>query len=105
MHEASLPLEGYRGSRPVRVGNAAFEQLQLDIYGALVDAVYVYNKYPQPMSGALWRDVRRLIGWVCDNWQRDDHGIWELRGDQLPWVHSKVMCWVAIDRGLRQCRV
>jgi GH15 family glucan-1,4-alpha-glucosidase len=104
LHEASLPLEGYRGSRPVRVGNAAFEQLQLDIYGALIDAVYLHNKYARPIAGALWRDVRRLINWVCDNWQRDDQGIWELRGNPRPLVHSKVMCWVAIDRGLRLAR-
>jgi GH15 family glucan-1,4-alpha-glucosidase len=104
LHEDMLPLEGYCGSRPVRVGNAAFEQLQLDIYGALIDAVYLYNKYAQPITGALWRDVRRLVNWVCDNWQRDDQGIWELRGDPRPLVHSKVMCWVAIDRGLRLAR-
>ena len=104
LHEEILPLEGYRGSRPVRVGNAAFQQLQLDIYGALIDAVYLYNKYAQPITGALWRDVRRLVNWVCDNWQREDQGIWELRGDARPLVHSKVMCWVAIDRGLRLAR-
>jgi GH15 family glucan-1,4-alpha-glucosidase len=104
LHEETLALEGYRGSRPVRVGNAAFEQLQLDIYGALIDAVYLYNKYAQPITGALWRDVRRLVNWVCDNWQRDDQGIWELRGEARQLVHSKVMCWVAIDRGLRLAR-
>jgi GH15 family glucan-1,4-alpha-glucosidase len=94
-------LEGYRGSRPVRVGNDAFKQLQLDIYGALIDAVYLYNKYSQPITGALWRDVRRVVNWVCDNWRQDDLGIWELRGKPRPLVHSKMMCWVAIDRGLR----
>jgi GH15 family glucan-1,4-alpha-glucosidase len=104
LKETILELEGYRGSRPVRVGNAAFEQLQLDIYGALIDAVYLYNKYARPITGALWRDVCRLVNWVCDNWQRDDQGIWELRGDPRPLVHSKVMCWVAIDRGLRLAR-
>lgn len=104
LKETVLDLEGYRGSRPVRVGNAAFEQQQLDIYGALIDAVYLYNKYARPITGALWRDVRRLVDWVCDNWQRDDQGIWELRCDPRPLVHSKVMCWVAIDRGLRLAR-
>lgn len=104
LKETILELEGYRGSRPVRVGNAAFEQLQLDIYGALIDAVYLYNKYAQPITGALWRDVCRLVDWVCDNWHRDDQGIWELRGEPRPLVHSKVMCWVAIDRGLRLAR-
>lgn len=101
LHEEVLSLEGYRGSHPVRTGNAAFEQLQLDIYGALIDAVYLYNKYAQPITGSLWRDVRRLVNWVCDNWHHDDQGIWELRGQPRPLVHSKVMCWVAIDRGLR----
>jgi GH15 family glucan-1,4-alpha-glucosidase len=102
LHERILPQwEGYRGSRPVRVGNDAFQQMQLDIYGALIDAVYLYNKYAQPITGALWRDVRRLVDWVCDNWQHDDQGIWEVRGQPRPMVHSKVMCWVAVDRGLR----
>lgn len=105
LHESTLQLDGYRGSRPVRVGNAAFEQMQLDIYGALIDAVYLYNKYAQPITGAMWRDVCRLINWVCDNWQRDDQGIWELRGEPRQLVHSKVMCWVAIDRGLRLARM
>lgn len=104
LHETMLPLEGYRGSRPVRLGNAAFEQVQLDIYGALIDAAYLYNKYAQPITGALWRDVRRLVDWVCDNWHRQDQGIWELRGEPRSLVHSKVVCWVAIDRGLRLAR-
>jgi GH15 family glucan-1,4-alpha-glucosidase len=94
-------LSGYCGSRPVRIGNGAFEQLQLDIYGALIDAVYLYNKYAQPITSELWKDVRRLVDWVCDNWQKTDHGIWEPRENPRPLVHSKVMCWVAIDRGLR----
>lgn len=102
LHEEILAhLDGYRGSKPVRVGNDAFKQVQLDIYGALIDAVYLYNKYAQPITGTLWKDVRRLVDWVCENWQQDDLGIWELRGDPRPLVHSKVMCWVAVDRGLR----
>jgi GH15 family glucan-1,4-alpha-glucosidase len=102
LHERTLAhLEGYRGSRPVRIGNDAFKQLQLDIYGALIDAVYLYNKYGQPVTWRLWKDVRRLVDWVCANWQRPDQGIWEPRGDPRPFVHSKVMCWVAVDRGLR----
>jgi len=105
LHERTLAhLKGYRGSRPVRIGNDAFKQLQLDIYGALIDAVYLYNKYGQPITWRLWKDVRRLVDWVCANWQRPDQGIWELRGDPLPLVHSKVMCWVAVDRGLRLAR-
>jgi len=94
-------LSGYRNSGPVRVGNDAVKQLQLDIYGALIDAVYLYNKYVEPISWGLWKDVRRLVDWVCDNWQQEDRGIWEVRGDPKHFVHSKVMCWVALDRGAR----
>ena len=94
-------LEGYRGSRPVRVGNGAYNQLQLDIYGELMDSVYLYNKYGTPISYDLWKHLRRMINWVCDNWQRTDEGIWEVRGGQQHFVYSKLMCWVAVDRGLR----
>ena len=94
-------LEGYRGSKPVRVGNGAHRQLQLDIYGELLDSVYLYNKYGMPISYDLWRNLRRLINWVADNWQRKDSGVWEVRGGQQHFVYSKLMCWVALDRGLR----
>jgi GH15 family glucan-1,4-alpha-glucosidase len=94
-------LEGYRGSRPVRVGNGAYNQLQLDIYGELMDAVYLYNKYGDPIWYELWTHLRRLIDWVCDNWRREDEGVWEVRGGRRHFVYSKLMCWVAIDRGLR----
>ena len=94
-------LEGYRGSRPVRVGNDACHQLQLDIYGELMDAVYLYNKHGDPISYDLWTRLRTLINWVCDNWQREDEGIWETRGGRKHFVYSKLMCWVALDRGLR----
>jgi GH15 family glucan-1,4-alpha-glucosidase len=94
-------LEGYRGSRPVRIGNAAFRQLQLDIYGELMDAVYLHNKYASPISYDLWRRLRPLTDWVCDNWQRPDEGIWEVRGGPRHFVYSKLMCWVALDRAVR----
>ena len=94
-------LEGYRQSRPVRVGNGAYNQLQLDIYGELMDSVYLYNKYGSPISYDLWTDLRRLLNWVCDNWRRKDEGIWEVRGGQQHFLYSKLMCWVALDRGLR----
>ncbi len=94
-------LDGYRGSSPVRVGNGAYGQLQLDIYGELMDAVYLYNKYGTPISYDFWTHLRELINWVCDNWTRTDEGIWEVRGEQQHFVYSKVMCWVALDRGLR----
>ncbi len=93
--------EGYRESRPVRIGNGAFHQLQMDIYGELLDSVYLYNKYGTAISYDLWTHLRRMINWVCDNWQRPDEGIWEIRAGQQHFVYSKLMCWVAVDRGLR----
>ena len=94
-------LEGYMGSKPVRVGNDAYKQLQLDIYGELMDAAYLFNKHGAPISYEIWLSLRRLVDWVCDNWQRKDAGIWEIRGSQENFVYSKLMCWVAVDRGLR----
>lgn len=94
-------LEGYCGSRPVRVGNAAYRQLQLDIYGELMDAVYLHNKHGAPISYDLWARLRRIVDWVCDHWQQPDAGIWEVRGGHKHFVYSKLMCWVALDRALR----
>jgi GH15 family glucan-1,4-alpha-glucosidase len=94
-------LEGYRGSRPVHLGNGACDQLQLDIYGELMDSVYLFNKYGMPISFDLWTHLRRHINWLCDNWRLDDAGIWETRGQPRQFVYSKVMAWVAIDRALR----
>ncbi len=94
-------LEGYRGSRPVRIGNGAYDQLQLDIYGELLDAVYLYAKHGGLVSYDLWTHLRRLLSWVCENWQRPDEGIWEMRSGRQSFVYSKLMCWVALDRGLR----
>jgi GH15 family glucan-1,4-alpha-glucosidase len=94
-------LEGYRGSRPVRIGNGAYRQLQLDIYGELMDAVYLHNKYVEPISYDEWTRLRRLVEWLCDNWTRADEGIWEVRGGRRQFVYSKVMSWVALDRSLR----
>ena len=94
-------LDGYRGSRPVRVGNSAHHQLQLDIFGELMDSVYLYNKYGSPISHDLWTQLRRLIDWVATNWRKADEGIWEVRGGRQQFVFSKLMCWVALDRALR----
>ncbi|MBV9452935.1 MAG: glycoside hydrolase family 15 protein [Rubrobacter sp.] len=94
-------LEGYKGSKPVRVGNGAYGQLQLDIYGELMDAVYLYNKYGTAISYDLWIKLHKLIDWVCDNWHRKDEGIWEVRSGRGHFVYSKLMCWVALDRALR----
>jgi GH15 family glucan-1,4-alpha-glucosidase len=94
-------LEGYRGSRPVRIGNAAFEHLQLDIYGELLDTLYLYDKYGTPFSYEMWMEVERLLDWVARNWERPDQGIWEVRGGSRDFTYSKLQCWVALDRGLR----
>jgi GH15 family glucan-1,4-alpha-glucosidase len=94
-------LEGYRGSGPVRIGNGAADQLQLDIYGELLDSMYLYNKYGAPLSHDSWTHLRGLLDWLCDNWHRDDEGIWEVRGGRQHFVYSKLMSWVAMDRGLR----
>ncbi len=99
--ETLTHLDGYKGSRPVRIGNGAYGQLQLDIYGELMDSVYLYNKYGAPISYDFWTHLRELTNWVCDNWWRADEGIWEVRGGQQHFVYSKVMCWVALDRALR----
>ena len=100
--EETLPhLEGYMKSAPVRIGNSAYNQLQLDIYGELLDSVYLYNKYCEPISHDLWETLERSIGWVCANWRRTDEGIWEVRGGRREFLYSRLMCWVAIDRGIR----
>ena len=92
---------GYGGSQPVRIGNAAHGQLQLDIYGELMDAVYLYNKFAEPISYDLWRNLVRLIEFVCAHWREPDEGIWEVRGGRKEFLLSRVMCWVAVDRAIR----
>lgn len=94
-------LEGYRGSRPVRVGNGAYNQLQLDIYGELIDSLYLYDKYVSKISYSLWRQIRQMLDWVASNWELPDEGMWEVRSTRQQFVYSKLQCWVALDRGLR----
>src|SRR6266853_2310720 len=94
-------LQGYKHSRPVRIGNAAYQQLQLDIYGEMMDSIYLANKYGDPISHAGWQDVQRMLEWLGKNWQRPNEGIWEGRGWPRELLHSRVMCWVAFDRALR----
>jgi GH15 family glucan-1,4-alpha-glucosidase len=96
-----LHLEGYRGSAPVRVGNDAVSQLQLDIYGALVDSLYLYDKWGQPISSAHWDSISELVDWVCDHWDQPDEGVWETRGGRKNFLYSRLMCWVAIERAMR----
>jgi GH15 family glucan-1,4-alpha-glucosidase len=92
---------GYENSRPVRIGNAAYQQLQLDIYGEMMDSIYLANKYGDQISNEGWLNVRRNLAWLGKNWQRPDEGIWEVRGGAKEFLHSRLMCWVAFDRALR----
>ncbi|MEW2404082.1 glycoside hydrolase family 15 protein [Streptomyces sp. NPDC046862] len=94
-------LEGHLGSAPVRVGNDAAGQLQLDIYGALIDSIYLYDKWAQPISSEQWDNVCALVDWVCDHWDQPDEGIWETRGGRENFLYSRLMCWVAIERAIR----
>jgi GH15 family glucan-1,4-alpha-glucosidase len=101
---AEEPLEhlrGYRDSRPVRIGNGAADQLQLDIYGELMDSVYLYNKYGDPISYELWLALCRQLEWLQDHWDRPDHGVWEVRGPRRRFTYSTMMTWVAFERGIR----
>ena len=94
-------LAGYRNSRPVRVGNAASKQLQLDIYGEMMDAVYLYDKHVSPIPYDLWTRIESVLMWVAENWNQPDEGLWEVRGGRQQFVYSKLQCWVALDRGIR----
>jgi len=94
-------LQGYEHSKPVRIGNAAYQQLQLDIYGEMMDSIYLANKYGDPISHTGWQEVQRILEWLGKNWQRPDEGIWEIRGEAREFLHSRLMCWVAFDRALR----
>jgi GH15 family glucan-1,4-alpha-glucosidase len=94
-------LDGYKGSRPVRVGNAAAGQLQLDIYGELMDSVYLYNKYGCPIGYELWEALGRQLDWLEKHWQLPDDGMWESRGGRRRFTYSTVMTWVAFERAIR----
>lgn len=94
-------LSGYKQSRPVRIGNDAVGQLQLDIYGEMMDSVYLSNKYSAGISKDGWRRIIRVMEWLGRNWKRPDEGIWEVRGGRKHLLHSRLMCWVAFDRVIR----
>ena len=95
---------GYRDSKPVRVGNAAVDQLQLDIYGEIIDSVYLFNKYGAGISHDAWSDVTHVLEWVIENWDRKDAGMWEVRDRENAYTSSRLMCWVAIERTIRMAR-
>lgn len=95
--------EGYKQSSPVRIGNEAYGQLQLDIYGELLDAVYLYNRYGDPISYDFWKNLEKQINWLSDNWNQPDEGIWEVRGGRKNFLYSRLLCWVAFDRAIKIC--
>jgi GH15 family glucan-1,4-alpha-glucosidase len=102
LKETTLPhLAGYENSRPVRIGNGAAGQLQLDIYGELLDSVYIYDKHAEAISYDFWMNLVRLVNWVCAHWQQPDEGVWEVRGGRRSFLYSRVLCWVAVDRAIR----
>jgi GH15 family glucan-1,4-alpha-glucosidase len=94
-------LEGYGGARPVRIGNAAARQHQHDVYGELLDLAWAWHQRGKTPDGDDWRFLVELVNTAAERWRTPDRGIWELRGRPRHLVHSKVMCWVALDRGLR----
>jgi trehalose-phosphatase len=94
-------LAGYAGSRPVRVGNAAERQVQLDVFGPVVDLIWLLSTQGAPLSGQHWKLVQAMVTAVDKRWQEPDHGIWEVRRSPRHHVHSKVMCWVTVDRAVR----
>lgn len=94
-------LEGYRKSKPIRIGSTNNDQFQLDIYGELMDSLYLYDKFGSPVSHQLWKQIEKLVGFVADHWREPDMGIWEIRDGKREFLYSRVMSWVALDRGVR----
>jgi GH15 family glucan-1,4-alpha-glucosidase len=93
--------EGYRGSAPVRIGNGAADQLQLDIYGEALDSIYAADRHGIASGHHGWLRVRDLLDWVAENWDQPEEGIWETRGGRQHFTYGRLMCWVALDRGIR----
>ncbi len=104
VEEELTHLSGHKGSRPVRVGNGAHDQVQLDLYGAVLDAAYLYNKHGAPLDYDLWQSLRKILGWLTENWRQPDEGIWEVRGGRRQFVSSKILSWVALERAIRISR-
>lgn len=95
---------GYGDSRPVRVGNAAVDQLQLDIYGEIIDSLYLADKHGHGLSLDAWGDVAHIADWVCANWDQPDDGFWEVRNGPHDLTSSRLLCWVALERAIRMAR-
>jgi GH15 family glucan-1,4-alpha-glucosidase len=98
-------LPGYEGSRPVRIGNAASEQFQLDIYGEVLDTLHLSNRAGIPPHPSVWPLVLTIVDFLEEAWRRPDEGIWEVRGEPQHFTHSKVMAWVAFDRAVKSVRL
>ncbi len=96
-------LEGYRGSRPVRIGNAAYRQRQTDLYGYILEAALVYERLGGRLTEADRRAFERMVEFIAGCWEEPDLGLWEMRGEPRHFVHSKAMCWVVVDRAIRLC--
>jgi GH15 family glucan-1,4-alpha-glucosidase len=100
--ELELPhLEGHRGSRPVRIGNGAVKQLQLDVFGEMLEAAWLFSKMGGRMAPKTWDFLRELVNGVCERWRQPDQGLWEIRDEPRHFIHSKLLCWVALDRAVR----
>src|SRR3954451_22311118 len=98
-------LSGYDGAEPVRIGDGAWDQRQHDVWGAVLDSLYLHTKSRDEMPERFWPLIERLVKGAVDNWQKPDHGIWEIRGEPKHFTSSKMMCWVALDRGVRLARL
>jgi GH15 family glucan-1,4-alpha-glucosidase len=97
-------LEGHQGSRPVRAGNGAVKQLQLDVFGEMLQGAWLFSKMGRRMSQRRWDFLRGLVDKVCESWRQPDQGLWEVRDEPRHFVHSKLLCWVALDRAIRIAR-
>jgi GH15 family glucan-1,4-alpha-glucosidase len=105
LNEESLDhLDGYMGSKPVRIGNGAADQLQLDIYGEAIDSIWGLDQLVPIVGDRGWRDFVGMIDWLCDNWEQPDEGVWETRGGRRPFTYARLMSWVAFDRAVRIAR-
>ena len=106
LDEESLPhLSGYEGAFPVRIGNAAYQQRQHDVWGAVLDSVYLHARSRDQLPESLWPVLKRQVECAAEHWEEPDRGIWEVRGEPQHFVSSKLMCWVALDRGARLARM
>jgi GH15 family glucan-1,4-alpha-glucosidase len=98
-------LSGYDGARPVRVGNEAYKQNQHDVWGAVLDSIYLHTKTRDQLPERLWPIIKRQVNMALEKWREPDRGIWEVRGDPKHFTSSKLMCWVAVDRGARLAQI